>query len=100
MGQGPNDTEIRIFIVLTISLAIAGLVFGAFANEFLRSGIDTTDTPTPGSLSALWGMISMFAPFLGFVWLPWYVASILTIIQLVWIVMLIKVVILPFIPFT
>jgi len=103
MGQAPNETEIKMFFILTLAFAIGGLVFGAFANEFLAESVSTgeVEVSSPKSaISAVLGLFSMFIPGLGFVWLPAWFATMLTVLQLFWIYLLYAVAFRPFIPLT
>jgi len=101
MGQAPNETEIRMFFILTISFAIGGLVFGAFANEFLGTSVDV-GTPTAGSaMTAIAGLYLMFIPGLCLAFgLPAWFLIMLTMLQIFWIYLLYCVTVRPLIPLT
>lgn len=115
MGSGPNDTEIRIFIVLTIALALSGMIFGLFVFEFVEVAIEeappghmvdlmeeiTSRPKVSAAAGIIGGMMSMFIPFASFLMgFPAILSVLLTIIQIIWIYLLIAVLIRPFIPLT
>jgi hypothetical protein len=104
MGDAPNDTEMRMFFILTLGMVIFGLFIGAAGSEFLWGDIDTVSPSTAGgftaSLTILSGLASMFTPLLGIIYLPVWLLIPITLVQIFWYYLLYAVVIRPLIPFT
>ena len=102
MGHAPNDTEVRMFFILTLGMVIFGIILGVMSPEFLFGDVTTNDLGTPDSLEGvedvIGSLLSMFAPFLGVLYLPVWLVLIIGVIQLFWYYLLYCIVVRPLTP--